>query len=152
MPEAPVPYHSSRPPIRTQADAVIYFIEQLDIEMLNDILDDHITYQDMPKQTFLQKLEVAFDEFKNAGNDTLIRHEGVCGKSGCVPGCSGYSFVGNISGHYFDLIIDIKEGEVKDIYECMMFYSKRTWEFKKMQVVIDRLRNIPKERKKRDQG
>ncbi len=38
----------------TQVDAIIYFIQKLDAEMVSDILDDNLTYQEFPKHIFIQ--------------------------------------------------------------------------------------------------
>jgi len=50
--------------LKTQLEAVVYFIAHLDAEMAGDILDDRRTYQDMPKNTFKLKLGKALNEFK----------------------------------------------------------------------------------------
>ena len=37
---------------------------------------------------------------------------------------NGFSFVGNNSNNYFDLIFDIVQGEIFDIYQCKSFECK----------------------------
>lgn len=54
--------------LHTQADAVIYFFQRLDIDMVSDILEDNRTYQDFEKLLFNHKLGNAFEEFVKAGN------------------------------------------------------------------------------------
>ena len=39
--------------LKTQLDAVVHFIERLDIEMINVILDDDRRYQNMEKYMFI---------------------------------------------------------------------------------------------------
>jgi len=113
--------NSSRPILNTQADAVIHYIKHLDIDMIDTLLDDQLTYQDLPKPIFMQKLGVAFDEFLQAGDLELIISNGFCSEFVCNNQCSGYRFSSQSSGLYFDLIIDIEEGKVTDIYECSSF-------------------------------
>jgi hypothetical protein len=129
-------------PINCQADAVFHFLEQMDAEMLNDILHDDRTYQDFQKDVFIQKLDGAFEVFKNAGDSLLSRHYGKCSEFGCNAGCEGFSFVGNMSGHYMDLIIEVKEGEVLDIYECLKFNDKACDIAKSSRVCIDKYNGV----------
>jgi len=55
----------------TQEDAIILFIKQLDIDMINTLLDEGRTYQDMKKEIFIRKLGYVFDEFLNSGDTEL---------------------------------------------------------------------------------
>lgn len=122
----------------TQSDAVIYFIKNLDVVMIDALLDEKNTYQDFKKNQFIQKLGVAFDEFINAGDTQLMVSNGFCSQFTCNNQCSGYRFSSNESGLYFDLIIDIENGVVKDIYECSSFLClAANWNAKK-RVLIDR--------------
>jgi len=109
--------------LETQADAVLYFLQRLDINMLEMILENQRTYQDFEKSLFINKLSNAFDEFIKWGNTYLNRYEGFCNSELCNFKSKGFSFVGNKSGHYFNLIIDSKEGVIHDIYECESFES-----------------------------
>jgi kynurenine formamidase len=40
--------------IKTHADAVIHFIKNLYIDMVDDLLDEKYTYQDLKKNIFIQ--------------------------------------------------------------------------------------------------
>ena len=42
--------------IKTHADAVIHFIKNLDIGMVDDLLDEKYTYQDLKKNIFMVPL------------------------------------------------------------------------------------------------
>lgn len=108
-------------PLKNQADAILYFLQRLDIDMVDSILNNEYTYQQHQKSIFIEKLDVAFDEFLNAGDTYLNRYNGFCNSKTCNHKCKGFSFVGNKSGNYFDLIMDIKDGVVMDIYECINF-------------------------------
>jgi hypothetical protein len=124
--------------IKTHADAVIHFIKNLDIDMVDDLLDEKYTYQDLKKNIFIQQFSVAFDEFIVAGDRQLEVSNGFCNEVICNNQCSGYRFSSTRSGLYFDLIIDITEGQVTDIYECKSFSSLAAGLRVKKRVLIDR--------------
>lgn len=106
----------------TQEDAVIHFIQQLDIDMINTLLDEGRTYQDMDKQNFVRKLGYAFDEFIDAGETYLNCTSGKCDAVKCNFQCRGFSFTGNNSDKHMDLIVEKdNNGKVQDIYECRFF-------------------------------
>jgi hypothetical protein len=63
---------------KTQADAVLYFLQCLDIAMISNVLDDKKTYQNFEKPLFIKKLGSALDEFIEAGDTYLNRYDGVC--------------------------------------------------------------------------
>lgn len=124
--------------LATQLDAVLYFMQRLDNGMLKLILDDYYTYQDYDKKTFLRKLSYVFDEFHDKGNNYLNVFEGKCNSSVCTNlNCKGFSFVGNKTTHYMDLIIEIKDDKVCDIYECYDFQNENDTILKKGKITID---------------
>jgi hypothetical protein len=126
-------------PLQTQAEAVLYFFQRLDIDMLKLVLDDAHTYQDFDKKVFLKKLDYAFDDLLQAGNTYLNRYEGFCNSEECNFKCKGYSFVGNVTNDYMDLILEIKNNKVTDIYECSKFVNSETDILKKENICIDTL-------------
>ena len=129
--------------LATQLDAVLYFMQRLDSDMLKLILEDYFTYQDYDKKTFLRKLSYVFDEFHDKGNTYLNVFEGKCNSSVCTNlNCKGFSFVGNKTNHYMDLIIQTKESKVSDIYECYDFQNENYAILKKSKIIIDGL-NLP---------
>jgi hypothetical protein len=123
--------------LETQADAVLYFFQRMDISMLKLVLDDAHTYQDYEKKVFLKKLDYAFDDLLQAGNTYLNRYEGFCNSEECNFKCKGYSFVGNVTNDYMDLILEIKNNKVTDIYECSKFVNSETDILKKENISID---------------
>ena len=124
--------------ITTQSDAVIHFIKNLDIDMIDTLLDDKYTYQDLKKNVFIQKLGIAFDEFMKAGDTQLEVNNGFCSQFICNNQCSGLRFSSKESGLYFDLIIDVDNGIVTDIYECSSFLCLSADLNAKKRVLIDR--------------
>ena len=49
--------------IKTQAQVIVHFIEQMDIEMIDAFLSEQNTYQNMSKYLFLSKLQKVFKFF-----------------------------------------------------------------------------------------
>lgn len=104
--------------IKTQFDAVMHFIQQMDIEMLNDILDDKLNYEHIEKHMFINMLDTAFNTMKKSGNTFLITPKGSCTNFDCRNRNKGYSFRGDLTGDHIDLVIIESDGVVKKIYEC----------------------------------
>ena len=125
-------------PLKTQAEAVLYFLQHLDVTMVSNILNDKQTYQNFEKPLFIKKLGDALDEFIEAGDTYLNRYDGVCNSKTCNFNCKGFSFVGNNSGNYFDLIIDVNDGVVNDIYECFSFKCEDEGIHKNEHIVVDK--------------
>jgi len=94
--------------------------------------------QDLKKNVFIQKLGIAFGEFITAGDIQLEVNNGFCSQFVCNNQCSGYRFSSKESGLYFDLIIDIDNGIVNDIYECSSLLCLFTELNDKKRVLIDR--------------
>ena len=60
-------------------------------------------------------------------------------KSENIEGTSNdYSFIGNNSGNYFDLIIEVKDELVNDIYECLSFKCEDEGIHKNENILIDK--------------
>ncbi|MEN9522042.1 MAG: hypothetical protein RL065_419 [Bacteroidota bacterium] len=105
--------------IITQEDAIVHFIHKMDTEMIDAILDNGITYYGLKKEIFIDKLQIVFDTFFSKGNNLLNSFEGVC--TNCSKGCKGFSFIGNKTNNYMDLLFEIKDGKITNIYECGSF-------------------------------
>ncbi len=120
--------------IETQAQAVIYFMQRMDIEMVDAILEDNRTYQDFEKSVFITKLGLALHEFTMDGDTFLKAYSGTCDEKDCHYKCKEISFIGNNTHNYLDLVIEIKEGIIHDMYECR--------EFKRLTPGVDSLKRI----------
>jgi hypothetical protein len=123
--------------LTTQRDAIKYFIEKMDIEMIDMILSNENTYQDLPKETFIQKLSSAFNEFKKHGDDYLEAHSGQC--NNCFTDKTGYIFIGNNSNNYMSILFDVVAGEIKDLAECSDFKTNNPHLKLNERVFIDEL-------------
>ncbi len=124
--------------IKTQSDAVLYFLQQLDIEMIDIVLESKRTYQDFDKPIFVEKLGDALAEFMQSGDTFLNSYSGICNSEICNYKCEGFTFVGNNSKNYFNLIFEIIKGEVYDIYECTDFKSSNEKVLKNNRIAIDK--------------
>ena len=125
--------------LKNQSQAVIHFIQQLDIEMVDSLLDNTREYQDMKKDIFINKLGHALNEFIEAGDTFLNSTKGFCDSIICNYKCKGLSFVGNNSGNFIDLIVEIEDGKVLDIYECTHFKTKEDIAEKNKRIEIDKM-------------
>jgi hypothetical protein len=106
-------------PPRNQRQAFLYYMSKLDIEMIELILDDHKTYQDVSKTIFIERLQNVLDNFISNGDTHLKLLNGEC--NNCYKSCKGYSFIGNTSANHLDLIIVGSSTEIFDIYDCTDF-------------------------------
>lgn len=102
----------------TQEQAVLYFIKNMNIEKLNEILD-YREYQDHEKPQFLKLLSAAFDTFKSRGNTKLITSEGKC--TACKLGHKAYYLKGDLDDSHLEILIEIVNDRVCDIFECNSF-------------------------------
>lgn len=128
---------TNRPQLKTHLDAVVHFIAKMDGEMVSTLLDDAHTYQDFSKALFIRKLGDLFFEFSELGDFNLLTDRGEC--YGCSCGSKGYTFTGNRSKAFIDLIfITDDENHVIDIYECDEFYNKTSKHKRKRRLFLDR--------------
>lgn len=109
---------------KTKKQLILQSFEKMDINMLHVLLNDDITFQDASKETFLSKLEVVFSKLKAEGDSCLQLHKGFCKSDACDnKGCKGFSFIGNKSNYYIDLIFTETEDDFTDIYYCHEFQT-----------------------------
>lgn len=106
----------------TKKESIIHCFENMDIRMLDVLLDDSKTYQNTPKDFFVEKLDLAFQEFRDYEDIALTAISGKCNHKDCPnKGCKGFSFVGNTSGLHLDLVFDETDNDYVDIYQCHGF-------------------------------
>jgi hypothetical protein len=121
--------------ISNQIEAIKYFIEKMDIEMIDAFLDNDKTYQEFEKGLFINKLDQVFLSFLNFGDTFLIAVDGNCNK--CDKTKKGYTFIGNKSNNYLSIIFDTADSKIKDLYECSNFKNKLTNLNLKKRIFID---------------
>lgn len=116
--------YTGHPDLQDQVGAVLFFLQRLDMEMVDMLLDDHRTYQDMPKADFIAHLCDIRDVFLSSGDDFLERTPGYCRSKTCGNNCRGYRFIGRHSRRYFDLIVERSNGQLQDLYDCSDFRTQ----------------------------
>ncbi len=96
--------------------SIWYAIMEMDSFMLNNLLNDDMTYEDISKKDFIEKLNDRFNNHKTLGDSELLMDLDHCKSCNCnQPVCK---FIGNNSGDHFALYFEFKDGEVSDIYHC----------------------------------
>ena len=108
-------------PITSHTEAIVHFIAVMDVEMLDTFLDEDRTYQDLRKDRFILLLGKAFQKARELGNTHFLVYRGKCG--GCKEnfGRSGFTFLGNETNHYMDIIVKSEKDHVTDVFECSRF-------------------------------
>lgn len=94
--------------------AVKLFLQNLDDDMLAQILSPDQIYMNKSIEDFLENLSVCFVKFHSAGDKQLVITDGRCKhvESG------SYTFVGESSKDFIELLINSKDGIVSGIQEC----------------------------------
>ncbi|SEF77301.1 tetratricopeptide repeat protein [Flavobacterium urumqiense] len=104
---------------------IIKAFSEMNISLLEELLNDNRTYQKATKTTFLKKMNIVFQQFKQEKDTALIPYVGSCGGETCKSyGCTGFSFIANYSNSFVDLVFDETENDFKDIYCCCRIKTK----------------------------
>lgn len=113
----------SLPTLHSHEDAILWFISQFDWEMVSDLLDDHRSYEDLPKQKFIATLRTTFEQMQSEGDERLLVFSGRCHDCNCSNyKKNGYIFCGNHTKQYFALLVETDEHlHVTDLYQCFNF-------------------------------
>lgn len=101
-------------------ELIVKAISEMDIEQLEKLVENYLN--DENKEEFMLNINSQFNIFK-ANNDThLIAHSGICGSSSCNNYRSrGYSFTGNVSNNFYNLVFEEENGVCNDICKCFVF-------------------------------
>lgn len=103
----------------TQLEAFLFYMEKMDVEMIDLILDDDKTYEDVSKSDFISMLDMAISYIKVNGGEQLVAYAGFCDSNNCPNACkSAYSFVSKKTMQRIDLVTEVKAGKILDIYTC----------------------------------
>ena len=104
---------------------IIQAFSEMNISLLEVLLNDNRTYQNATKETFLEKMNVVFELFKQSEDTALIPYDGKCNSDCCKNmGCTGFTFIGNHTNSFIDLVFDETENDFKDIYCCCNMKTK----------------------------
>lgn len=105
----------------THREAFIHFFKRMDLEMIDLILDQE-TYMEIPKTSFIGRLQRAFDQFKGYSDWKLNVSPGMCIGRKCDHFLDrAIEFVGNRSGYRISLVLEVKDGKIINISECAKF-------------------------------
>lgn len=109
----------------TYVDSILSGFQKMDIDYLRKNLKDDHCYQEAPKEIFLNEVEDIFKAHRTSGDNELYVFKGACQGEKCANcGKSGIRFMGNKSHNYFDLIFQIEEDDIKDIFTCSEFETE----------------------------
>jgi hypothetical protein len=107
---------------------ILSYFQTLDIAKLRLYLKEDYTYQDTTKEIFLNEIEDIFKALHNSGDTEILLYPGYCGATSDMCdncGKKGYRMVGNKSGNHIDLIFEIENDDIKDIFDCSRFESEK---------------------------
>jgi hypothetical protein len=133
----PLNFYPNKPPLNTQLDAVVYFFQLMDIQMIDDLLDENRTYENMSKEIFLRLLQSAFEVFQKSGDTYLEAEDGFCQHLQCSYLKKGFRFIGNLSENYMDVLFSREHGKVTNIYQCLNFCTNKDTAPKGIEVNIE---------------
>lgn len=114
------------PSLKTKADAFYYFLQRMDIEMIDLLLDDKITYQDFEKKKFINLLDDAFDKFTRQGDTFLLTSTEHCNSKTCHYKLKRCLLTGNESENFMNILVETEGDRITDLLECYSFkYSEK---------------------------
>ena len=130
--------YSSNGHVNTQLDAVLHFICKMDEEMVEQVLIDEALDVEFDKKIFITKLTNTFEYFREIGDRKLIQINGVCGGFKCDSYKQpGYTFVGDRSKNYINLIVALVDEKVSEIFECSKMRNKIDKKQLQLHIYID---------------
>ena len=105
----------------TKKRLIIKAFEDLDIPMLELLLNDNQSYQDVPKLLFIEKYREYFRELTD-DESIVCNFKAFRGKcDGCSKGKIGYSFINSEGTCFGELVFIEEEEDFSDIYFCSEF-------------------------------
>ncbi len=103
---------------KSHLDTIIYFIGTMNSDRLDQYLSNDM-YGDKYSSELHLLLGGVFWKFKKGGDKRLTPYQGICNDTQR----EGFSFVGDKTGNYIDLLITIENNIVSDIIDCNNFTS-----------------------------
>ncbi|ROI09829.1 hypothetical protein EGI11_03475 [Chryseobacterium sp. H3056] len=100
---------------------ILKAFEELDADMLEVLLNDTQSYQDVHKETFVAEIKQYFLYLrKNCHNELDFKAvQGICTK--CSYGKKGYSFVNSEGESFMSMVFEESDDDYSDIYKCSSF-------------------------------
>ena len=112
-----------------------HFFSNLNSIGLASLLKDEALYDEIPKDDWIALFEKQFESLKRNNIHYLKPISGIC--SGCKKGCSGYTFLDEVSGFYVDFVIEVNEEGTIDFTECVNLINEIALPNKKEQIYIN---------------
>lgn len=105
---------------------ILKAFEDLDADMLDVLLNDGQSYQDVHKETFVAELKSYFSELRDDDRykSDFKAAEGICTK--CSKGKKGYAFVNSDGESFMSMVFEETENDFSDIYKCSHFKTSVT--------------------------
>ena len=100
-------------------ELIVKAISEMDLEQLEIVTKNYLS--EYKREEFLKYIKSKFNEFKENNDTHLIAHSGSCSASDCNIGVSGYTFIGNNSNTYCNIIFEQENGVCTDIFKCSSF-------------------------------
>lgn len=98
---------------------IVKAITEMDLKQLEMVTKNYLS--EYKREEFLNYIKSKFNEFKENNDTQLIAHSGICSGSDCNIGVNGYTFIGNNSNTYCNIIFEQENGVCTDIFKCSSF-------------------------------
>ena len=98
---------------------IVKAISEMDLEQLEILTENYLSKY--KREEFLKYIKSKFNKFKENNDTHLIAHSGSCSAYDCNIGASGYTFTGNNSNTYCNIIFEQENGVCTDICKCNSF-------------------------------
>ena len=101
-------------------ELIVKAISEMDLEQLEILTENYLSKY--KREEFLKYIKSKFNKFKENNDTHLIAHSGSCKASWCHnKGAIGYTFIGNNSSTYCNIIFEQENGVCTDICKCNSF-------------------------------
>ena len=110
----------------TKKQLILKAFEDLDAHMLDVLLNDGQSYQDVHKETFVAELKTYFSDLRNDRDykTDFKAVQGMCTR--CNKGKKGYAFVNSDGESFMSMLFEETEDDFSDIYKCSHFKTIAT--------------------------
>ncbi|WP_332018722.1 hypothetical protein [Kaistella sp.] len=100
---------------------ILKAFEDVDADMLDLLLNDGQSYQDVHKETFVTELKSYFEDLRNNRDykTDFKAVQGMC--TNCNKGKKGYSFVNSEGESFTSMVFEESDDDYTDIYKCSSF-------------------------------
>ena len=100
-------------------ELIVKAISEMDLEQLEILTENYLSQS--KREDFLKVIKSKFNKLIENNDTHLIAHSGSCNAYQCNIGASGYTFIGNNSKTYCDIIFENENGVCTDICKCHSF-------------------------------